>query len=179
MLHSRVQATHNSLQLREFFYQLGREISFRQAGRLMHNPWTNRHTALSHDLRKPTTKPLHAQGFLVVAAQIFLKGDVLEQLYPFSQRNFLIRLPEETRIVETCSQHALMPMPNDAFGIAIGVQNGKKMRRQLAIGVLDSEILLVVAHHCDQHFFRQFQKFTIKITENDGRKLRQINHGVE
>jgi hypothetical protein len=33
---------------------------------------------LFENLAEPTAQPLHPQGFIVVAAQIFLEGDILE-----------------------------------------------------------------------------------------------------
>ena len=50
------------------------------------------------------------------------------------------------------------------------------MRRQLAVCILDGKILLMIAHHRHQHFFRQFQKLRIKISKNDRRKLGEVYH---
>ena len=53
------------------------------------------------------------------------------------------------------------------------------MRQQLAVRIFHRKIFLMVAHHRDQHFFRQRQKLRIEAAENHGRKFRQIHHRVE
>src|SRR4029077_18703310 len=101
----------------------------------------------------------------VVSAQILLKGDMLQPLYPLAQRMFLVGLPEKTRVVEAGSQHALMPMPDDALGIAVSIQHREKMGKQFAISIFNREIFLMVTHDRDQYFLRQFQKFPVKAAQ--------------
>ena len=74
----------------------------------------------------------------------------------------LVSLPEEAGVVEACPQHALVAVPDDAVGIAVGIQHGQKMRREVAPGIFDRKVLLVVAHDRDQNFFRQLEKFGIE-----------------
>jgi hypothetical protein len=38
-----------------------------------------------------------------------------------------------------------------------GVEHGEKVRGQLAVGAFDGEVLLVVAHDGDQHFFGEIE----------------------
>ena len=92
---------------------------------------------------------------------------------------FLVGLPKETRIVETGSQHAFVSVPDNAVGIAVGIQDRQKMREQLAAGVLDREIFLVIAHHRDQDFLRQLQKFGIETSQNCRWPLGQVDHGIK
>ena len=75
---------------------------------------------------------------------------------------FLIGLPEKTRVVEAGPQHALVPMPDDALRIAVSIQHREKMGKQLATGIFDREIPLMVTHDRDQDFLWQFQEFRIE-----------------
>src|ERR1700732_1707095 len=116
----------------------------------MDYPRADRDATLANVLAHPTAHPLYAQHLVVVAAQVFLEGDVLQPRRPLAQGMFLVSLPEETGVVETGAQHALMPMPDDAGGIAVGVQHCQKVRRETAPGVLDRKIFLMVTHDCYQ-----------------------------
>ena len=150
----------------------------RQRG-LVHDAGADRDAALRESSRNPAAQPLHPQRLVVVAAQVFLEGHVLEPRDPLAQRMLLVGLPEEAGVVEAGPQHALVAVANEAVGIAVGVQHSQKVRRELALGVFDRKILLVVAHDRDQNFFRQLQKFGIEAAQDRRRPLGQIDHGVE
>ena len=122
---------------------------------------------------------LHAPGLVVVAAQVFLEGHRLQHLHALAQRDLLIGLPEEARVVEAGAQHALIAMTNEAVGIAVGVEHGEEMRQQLAVGIFQRKVFLVVAHHGDQNFIGKREKFGIEAAQNDRRKLRQVDDRVE
>ena len=49
------------------------------------------------------------------------------------------------------------------------------MREEFSRFVLDREIFLMVAHHRDQNFFRQFEELGIKAAQNRGRKFREVH----
>src|SRR5438105_3407558 len=66
-------------------------------------------------------------GLLVIAAQVFLKGNVLQPCGALPKRVLLVCLPEEARVVEAGSQDTLVAMPDDAVWIAIGVQYSQKI----------------------------------------------------
>ena len=135
-LDSGVQAAHDALQLGELFDQFGRQIGLRQQRRFMDDPGANRDTALANVLAHPTAYPLYPQHLVVVAAQVFLEGDVLQPRRPLAQGMLLVSLPEEAGVVKTRTQHALMPMPDDAGRIAVRVQHRQKMWREAASGSL-------------------------------------------
>ena len=146
----------------------------------MHDAGANRDAVLLDGFRKPTGEALHAQSLLVVAAEIFLERDILQQLDAITQSLLLIGLPEKARVVEACAQHAFVAMSDQALGIARRIEHRQKMRSELAIRIFNREILLVVAHHRDQHFFGQSEKLGIEIAEDDGWKFGQVhNSGQE
>ena len=69
-------------------------------------------------------------------------------------------------------------MADDGCALLIGpgIEHGEEVRGQLAAGVFYGEIFLVVAHHRDQNFFRQFQIFGLEAAENDGGPLRKVHN---
>ena|SRR5947199_4990863 len=70
-------------------------------------------------------------------------------------------------------------MPNQSLWIPIGIEHGKEMRQELAAGIFKREILLVIAHHRDQHFLWKREELRIKAAENDRRKFCQVHDGTE
>ncbi len=122
---------------------------------------------------------LYPHGLVEVAAQILLEGHCLQHFDAIAQRDLLIGVPEEAGIVEAGAQDAFVAVANEAVGIAVGVEHGEKVRQQLPVGVLDREILLVIAHHGDEHFGGQREEFGIEAAENHRRTLREIDDRVE
>ena len=55
----------------------------------------------------------------------------------------------------------------------------RKCGSKFAVGVFDREIFLMVAHHRDQDFFRQREKFGIEAAENRRRAFGQVDDRVE
>ena len=50
----------------------------------------------------------------VITPQFFLESDILQTLNAIHERNLLIQLPEESRILEACAQHLLVAVADDA-----------------------------------------------------------------
>ena len=55
----------------------------------------------------------------------------------------------------------------------------RKCGRSLPLRIFDREIFLVIAHHRDQHFFRQRQKLRIEAAQNRRRKFGQVHDRIE
>ena len=53
-------------------------------------------------------------------------------------------------------------------GIHFSIEHGQKMRRQRVLLTFDREVLLMVAHHRDQNFFRQGQVFGLEVSGEHG-----------
>ena len=72
-------------------------------------------------------------------------------------------------------------MADDRFALSINmrVEHGQEMRGQLAVRALDSKVLLMVAHHRDQHLFGKCKIFRLKITQHDRRPLGEMNHRLD
>ncbi len=112
LLHTRVQAADNSLQFGELLDQFRGQIGFRQQCRFVDYAGPNRHTALLHDLGQPTGHVLHTHRLVVVAAKVFLEGDVAQQLDALAEGLLLVRLPEKPRIVEARPQNPFVAVPD-------------------------------------------------------------------
>ena len=155
------------MQLSEFFHQFGREVSFGQTSRLVNNSRPHLDSVLTNAFAQPTAQALHPQRLFVIAAKIFLEGDVLQPRNPLAQRMLLVGLPEKACVVEAGAQHTLVAMTNQPVGIAVRIQHRQKIRQQVAIRPFDSKIFLVVPHHRDQNFLRKLKKFRFKAAKND------------
>ena len=116
---------------------------------------------------------------VVVAAQIFLEGNVAQQLDALAQGLLLVGLPEKAGIVKAGAQNAFVAVADQSIGIAGRVEHREEMRQQLSVRIFDGKIFLVVAHHRDQHFFGQFEEFGIEAAQDRRRKLGQIDDGRE
>ncbi len=70
-------------------------------------------------------------------------------------------------------------MADESVGIAVGIQDGEEVRREITVGVFEREVLLVITHDCDQHFGGKSEELGLEAAENDARALGQIHYGVE
>src|SRR5260370_42584187 len=105
--------------------------------------------------RKLADQLFDALALFVVTAQVFLERHRFQALHPLLKRGLLVAIPEEACIVEAGTQYALIAVTDEPFRITLSIQHRKKMREQLASGVFDSKILLMITHNRDQNFFRQ------------------------
>ena len=131
-------------------------------------------------------KPLrHAAHFLfglpVVAAQLLLEGDRFEAFDALGERRLLVEVPEEAGVFEAGAENAGVAVADDgaAFVVDLGVEHGQEVRGELAVRVFDREVLLVVAHHGDQHFFRQGEVLGLEVAEDDGGPLGEVDDGLD
>ena len=74
----------------------------------------------------------------MIAAQLFLEGDVFEALDAGSKRGLLVEVPEEAGVLEAGSQDARIAVADDgfAFRVDLRVENGEEVRRELAVFTL-------------------------------------------
>ena len=76
LLDAGVKPADNALQFRELFHQFRCKISLRQARGFVDHAWAHSHAALLQELAQPTAQPLHSLRLFVIAAKIFLEGNV-------------------------------------------------------------------------------------------------------
>ena len=162
----RVEPADDALQLGELLHQLGRQIGLAQVRGLEDDAGTNRAACAANGFADQTAQLLHATGLVVVAAEVLLEGHRLQHRHAIAQRDLLIGLPEKARIVEAGAQHALVAVANEAVGIAVGVEHGEEMRQQLAVGIFQREVFLVIAHDGDKNFVGEREEFGIEAAQN-------------
>ena len=121
----------------------------------------------------------HAFGLGEVAAEFGLEGDVGEIRLAIGECFLLVGIPEEARVVEAGAQDALVAAAHEAFGVASDVHDGDERGGQFAIGVLHREVLLVVPHHGDQHFFGQFEELGVEAAVDGVGALGEVDQGFE
>src|ERR1051326_9005383 len=128
-----IQSANDTLQFGEFFYEFRRQIGFRELSRLIRSFSVERGSGCRKSLSEPRNHGSHAFRFGPVAAEIFLKGHAAQHFYALRERNLLVGMPEELRIVEAGAQYALVAVADDAIAIAISVEDGEEVRHQLSV----------------------------------------------
>ena len=129
--------------------KIGGQVGFAEQRGLVNDAGTDGDSGGLEDRGDQAAEFLHAHRLVEVAAQVFLEGHGLEHLDAIAERDFLVGVPEETGIVEAGAEDTLVAVADEAVGIAVGVQDGEEVRRELAVGVFEREVLLVVAHDGD------------------------------
>jgi len=66
-----------------------------------------------------------------------------------------------------------------AFFVDLDVEDGEEVGQQLAVRAFDGEVLLVVSHDGDQHFFRQGQILGLEVAEDDAGPLGEVYDGLD
>src|SRR5437763_15254512 len=79
VLHARIQAADDPLQLGEFLNELGREIGLRQAGSFVNYTWAGCYPALSNALSEPTAYALNTPSILAIRTEVFLESYLFHQ----------------------------------------------------------------------------------------------------
>ena len=154
-LRARVESADDALQFGELLDQFGGEIALGQARRALGVLVAAEFLHQCH----------HAFGLLQIRPELGLESYVGEIFDAVREFLALIGLPEEARIVEARAQHALVAAADQSFGIGAGVHHGNEPRREMAGFVFHREVLLVVAHHGDEHFFGQCEELRIEFAE--------------
>ncbi len=103
-LRARVEAADDALKIGELFDHVGGEIALAQ----------QRGSFIAAELLHQRDDALR---FVVIRTQLGLEGDGLQVFQPRGQRFLLILIPEESRVVESRAQHALVALANQAVGI--------------------------------------------------------------
>src|ERR1700758_2520844 len=85
LLGSSVEAADDSLQLRKFLDELGREIGLGKARGFVEHAGTNCRSALANALSEPTADALNTPRLLVIRAEVFLEGYLLQPGDAFAQ----------------------------------------------------------------------------------------------
>ena len=176
-----VEAADDALQFGELLYQFGGQIALGHERSLVHDALTQRGIKLAHRGAELAAEMLRAGGLVIVTAELLLEGDRLEHGHAILERELLIGIPEEARVIEAGTQNALIAVAHDGFALGVGhrVEHGEEMGREFSAGVFHREVLLVVAHDGDQNLLGKSEKLAVKASEDDRRRFGEIDYGVE
>ena len=128
-MRARVETADDALQFGEFLDHFGGEIGFRKQSRALGVIVA----AEFFDQRDD------ALGFFQIGAELGLKGDLCKILDAIGERLLLIDVPEEAGVVEAGAQDSFVAVPDQAFGIAVGIHDRDEMRREQVAGCGSTE----------------------------------------
>ena len=66
-----------------------------------------------------------------------------------------------------------------AFVVDLSVEDGEEVGGELAGGVFDGEVFLVVAHDGDEDFLGEGEVLGLEVAEDDGGPLGEVEDGVD
>ena len=145
-----IEATDDTLQFREFSDHLGDQVAFTEFGRAVSGADTGMGNPAREPLfREPAGQFANSIDLFAVAPKLFLVGYRCKFRKIVGQPTFLIRLPEESRIREACTQHTLVPRADQSGLILVQIDYRQEIRSQRAVLAFQREVLLVVTHHGD------------------------------
>ena len=119
-------------------------------------------------------KLLKALRLLVHRAEALLEDDRLELLAVLLEGLLAVFIEEELRIGETGAQDALIAVLDRLEVFLAAVANRDEERQQLALGRLDREVALMVAHRRDDGLRRQLQVLLLELAAERRRVLDEV-----
>ena len=166
----RVMPAHDALELRELADHAGDQIGLGQ------QPCPGRELGrgLGHALRDPARQLLEARRLGAERAEARVEHDPIELRDPAGERPLAVLVPEELRVPQARAQHALVACdhsPTIVLGREIGDRD--EARRQASFGVLERQVLLMMAHRRDQDFLRQRHEALVDPAKQGDRPLDQ------
>lgn len=120
-----------------------------------------------------------ALGLLEHGAELGLEHYVAQALIEAFERLLLVLLEEELGVGEARANHLLVTADDVLRRLALDVGDGDEARQQLAVGVQQAEVFLVVLHGGDQGFLRDLEEALLEGADQRHRPLDQCSHFVE
>ncbi|RMT28149.1 hypothetical protein ALP50_05788 [Pseudomonas syringae pv. spinaceae] len=120
-----------------------------------------------------------ALGLVEYAAQLGLEHDVFQAIVEGFQLLFLVLLEEELGVGQAWTNHFLVTGDDLGRVLALDVGHRDEARQQLAVGIQQAEILLVVLHGGDQGFLRHIKETLFERAHQRHRPFDQPGHFVQ
>src|SRR5690348_10912739 len=179
-LNSGIKSAHDPLQLGELADHFSRQITLAKLSSAV----CGSNVRAANSRVKPVTgdlagKVANAFGLIAIAAEARFEGDVLEFIRIVGEPTLLIRLPKELGVREASAQDFLMPLTHEAGAVFVQIYDREEMRLKFAAPVLDGKVFLVIAHHGNRDFRRQFKILRIKISANHGWVFVEVSHELK
>ena len=168
----RVLAAHDALQFRELRNHARDEVGLREDGRAARVLVSL--LVGADGIGDEIGKLLKALRLLVHRAEALLEDDRLELLAVLLEALLAVFIEEELRIGETGAQDALIAVLDRLEVFLAAVADRDEERQQLALGRLDREVALMVAHRCDDGLRRQLQVLLLELAAERRRVLDEV-----
>ncbi|MNZ57494.1 hypothetical protein D3C78_754750 [compost metagenome] len=170
----RVVVAGNTLHFRELADHFGGQVAFRQ------QPGTRRTLGVAANALSDEGSQLgNPLGLVEDTAQLGLEHYVLQALVEAFQRLLLVLLEEEFGVGQAWA-HDLLVAFDDLLRIAtLDVGHGDEARQQLAVGIQQAEVFLVVLHGGDQGFLRYFKEAFLERAHQRHWPFDQGGHFIE
>ena len=171
---ARVDAPHDTLQLRELPDHVGRQVGLRE-----HRGAPGRGSRggpaedIAGDPLRQVRRPLRLGP---VAAEPLVEEQGVEPVEPVLEPLRPIRIPEEARVAEPGHEDALGVVRDAGDVVSRRVGDGQKVRQQRAAGADHREVVLVVHHRGREHLVRELQELPRIGTGDHRGVLDQIGH---
>ena len=173
-IQTRILASHDALELREFRDHPRDEIRFgkpcRAHGMLLR---LRSYAQCVADFLRQLFQTLR---FGIDSPKPLLEHHCLELFPMLFQRLLAILIEEELRILQTRLQYALIAVLDNFQIIAAAIPHGDEQREQRPLRRLDREIALMVAHRRNHGLCRKLQIFLLEFAAKRGGIFHQIEH---
>ncbi|MNK95100.1 hypothetical protein D3C87_1153250 [compost metagenome] len=121
----------------------------------------------------------NALGLVVDAAEFFLEHHVLQAQVEVFELLLLVLLEEELGVGQAWANHFLVTGDDLLRVFAFDVGHGNETWQQLAVGIQQAEVLLVVLHGGDQGFLRHVEEAFLERAHQRHRPFDQRGHFIE
>ncbi len=108
-----------------------------------------------------------------------MEHHAVQPRHPAGEGRLAVLVPEELRIPEPGAQHALVTGDDRAVFVGGQVGDDHEARREPALGILERQVFLVLAHRGDQDLLRQIHEALLDPAEQRHRPLDQARQLTE
>ena len=158
-----IESAHDALEFGEFLDHLGGEIGFAEQGGAVDGGEVGAETG-----GEGAAAFANALGFLEVRADAGVEGDVFKVVDALGEGFLLVDFPEEAGVVEAGFEDAFIALADEALAVGLHVHDGDEVGGHGAVGALEGEVALVVAHDGGQDFSREAEELFVEGAEDGG-----------
>ncbi len=170
----RVVPAHGALEFRELADHCREQVGFGKPSRAFREARVCAQLA-----RNLPRKKLDAGGALQLGAELVVIDDLRETRHARFQLRLAVLVVEKARVFEARTDHALVAADDVAWIGHDHVRHDEEFRQQLARGIEEREILLVLPHREDEALLRDFEEPGFELADVDRGVLDQRGDLVE
>jgi hypothetical protein len=163
---ARIVAAHDALQFRKLADHVGEQIGLGQVRGAL-----RRCRIGFQQPRNLASDLLDARDALQLAAELVVIHDVGETRHALLKPGLAILIEEEACVRQACVQHTFVAVNNLLRVCGLHVAHEQEIRQQLAAGVGEREIFLVLLHADNQTFLRHGEECLVEGPDQHHRML--------